>query len=320
MLLASIVTITVTSNFSYGQFTVQRAKLKHHFKAKHIRVFYDTEGEHAVEAEDNNGNKVPDRVEDIAKQIWAAHEVFVKAFDFPEPLESDRYKAATFIDANLLSRETIGMNGIAYDGLQNFKRSIDPPNTKTICLDIATDVDAKSNITPAHEYFHLIQYGATYFKTRWYLEGMARWSEHGLQRDGIGRIKYKGDWPQSKRDREVLFKLAYDAEFTFWNPLAKLDDRSGKIDPDSVSRVVHQLKYSNGKSVLKDFKLNGVEFMRDVLSKLGEADDLAYEKLNLKKWSEANQKSQKNSPFIYQAVMDVARKRGLKVGPFLAEP
>ena len=57
----------------------------------------------------------------------------------------------------------------------------------------------------------------------------------------------------------------------------------------------------------------GTEFMRDVLVELGKADDVAFNELGYKKWSEDNQKSIGNSPYIYQTVMEVARKHGLRV-------
>jgi len=38
-------------------------------------------------------------------------------------------------------------------------------------------LDPTNNSTPAHELFHLYQYGYALFKQRWYLEGMAKWME-----------------------------------------------------------------------------------------------------------------------------------------------
>ena len=186
---------------------------------------------------------------------------------------------------------------------------------RTLCFDISTSVNASSNHTPTHEYFHLIQNGATFFKTRWYTEGMARWSEHAISKDGLGEMRYeaKAIWPQTEANQAELFKMTYDSEFFIWNPLCKLDDRSGRFSRDDVSDVVQKLKYANGDRVLKDYKLNAPEFVRDVLAELGKMDDVAFEELGYEKWSEDNQKSTGNSPYIYQTIMDVAWAQGTKL-------
>jgi hypothetical protein len=56
--------------------------------------------------------------------------------------------------------------------------------------------------------------------------------------------------------------------------------------------------------------------MREVLLELAKADKMAYRELGYDRWSEANQNSKKNSPYIYAAVMDVVRRRmPTKLGP-----
>lgn len=305
-----------------SQFQSVRQSLPHHVALDSIRVFYATSGIHAVDATDANRNQIPDQVEDLAKQAWAARALFVETLKFPDPLKSERYRQARFIDIHLLSRKTLVANGRAYDGLQHFKRAIDSGGARSICFDVASSIRAPSNATPAHEMFHLIQNGATYFKTRWYTEGMARWSEHGLKKAGIGKNDrpIEEPWPQSEADRRSLFPKTYDSEFMFWNPLALLDDPQGSLPVTHIPNKLAELTYSNGERVLEDLQLNGWEFMREVLLELGRADDAAFRQLGYRSWTEENQKSQQNSPFIYEAVMDVARKRGHGVGPFSATP
>ncbi len=73
------------------------------------------------------------------------------------------------------------------------------------------------------------------------------------------------------------------------------------------------MKYSDGSNVLKDTHLKGALFMRDVLLELGKVDDLAYKELSYSKWSEANQKSIANSPYIYQAILNVSKAHKIEV-------
>ncbi len=64
------------------------------------------------------------------------------------------------------------------------------------------------------------------------------------------------------------------------------------------------MRYSDGQPVLRDMNLNGIKVMRDILEELGRMDDIAFEKLGYESWSEDNQRSDSNSRFAYEAVMD----------------
>ena len=57
---------------------------------------------------------------------------------------------------------------------------------------------------------------------------------------------------------------------------------------------------------------------RDVLLELGKLDDVAFKELGYADWSEDNQRSSKNNPYIYQAIMDVLRRHSPPVGRFKA--
>lgn len=149
-------------------------------QADHIRVSYHTEGLHAVDATDRNGNRIPDQVEDLLTQTRAARDLWVEVLGYPDPFKTKRFKTAKFLDIHIRNKSVLKTNGSAYDELQRFNRAGDPKGTLSICFNVASSVDPKSNLTPAHEYFHLIQFGTNFFKNRWYTEGLARWSEGAL--------------------------------------------------------------------------------------------------------------------------------------------
>lgn len=297
------------------------AKLIEHFEIGEVRVLYNKEGKDAVTPEDSNKNGVPDQVEDVAKQVFAARQLFCETLGFPDPLVSERYQGVKFIEVKIRDKAVINSgNGLAFDESQRSALPTDPKGTKAITLTIGNHVVPAKNVTPAHETFHLIQYGATYFKNKWFLEGMTRWSEHGLFKDGLGEVKYdpKGLWPQGHNERQTLFKMSYDAEFVLWNPIAKKDDRSGTIPSIKISQELKALKYTNGSPVLQDLNFVGSNVMRDILVELGTLDDVAFKELGYESWTEVNQTSEKNSPYIYQAVMDVLRRHKHQVGKFNA--
>ncbi len=300
----------------------EKSVLDKHFVFDHVRVFYSLSGPTAVRLADNDFSGVPDQVEDMAKQVWAAHRLFCGVLDFPDPLKSKRYENVTCIQVSIRNKsELADSNGKAYDSSQK-ARAIPEGSSKdyALVLSVANESNPILNGTPAHECFHLIQYGATYFKNGWFLEGMTRWSEHGLDKDGLGEVKYspQGPWPQERSNLQKLVEMKYDAEFALWNPLAKKSDTIGILPEKSLDRKLVELRYSDGSPVLKDRLLTGTRIMRDILVGLDEMDDVAFKQIGYKDWSEENQRSSKNDPYIYQAIMDVLRRSSPQVGKFKA--
>ena len=291
--------------------------LTEHYVLGPIRVFYIKEGKDAVPLDDVDRSGVPDRVEDIAKQVWAAHHLFCEVLKFPDPFKSDRYKGVTCIQVSL--RDLGGGNGLAFTASQRARQIPEgKPTDRAIVMAVNCKLDPMKNITPAHETFHLVQYGATYFKNSWFLEGMARWSEHALAREGLGQIKYspRGPWPQKLQHQKLLVKMKYDAEHVLWNPIARQTDRDSLLSDKLLGKELASLRYSDKTPVLRDRTLEGAEVMRDIVIELGKLDDVAFEDLKYESWSETNQRTEENNPYIYKAVMDVFRRRLPSVGPY----
>lgn len=295
----------------------EKPKLERHFVMEPIRVFYSTEGAAAVSPEDSNENGVPDRVEDIARQAWAAHDLFCGVLDFPDPLESERYPGVTCIQISVVPRERIkDRNGVAYRVAQR-ARSIPEgsPEDRAIVAAVALNVDPRKNLTPAHEVFHLIQYGATFFGNRWYLEGMARWSEQGLGKGGLKDAAIVPRFPQRDEDRDRLYRESYEAARLFWNPLVERVGGESTLPSGRIGERLAGLTYTDGSPVLADRDLSGAAFMRSVLLELGRADDRAFRELGYGEWKLDKQNSKRNDPHIYNAVMDVLRNFGSQTSP-----
>lgn len=301
-----LVILLVTSSLQ-AQLPAARASLKQMLVKGKVRFFYTTEGPHAVEATDANGNGVPDQVEDIATQTQAAWLLFIDGLGFPDPFQGERFRGVEFLDVHLIGKEVLKSNGVAYDEIQRFKRPGDPEGTRSLCFNVATSVKASTNLTPAHELFHLIQNGACFFKNPWYAEGTARWSEKALGTGGI-RPGLRGTWPPSDETLKKLDGMSYDAAAQFWEPLAMHGDPKGEIPPERVPAAVRTMTYVNGEPVLKDLKLHGWEIMRDILAELGAADAQAARERRLDHWSEAEQKSPANTPLIRETVEKVLRQ------------
>ena len=251
-------------------------------------------------------------MEDLATQTTAACKLFVDVLGFPDPFQTERYRGAAFLDIHLLAKKTLGSNGVTYDELQHFHRPQDPKDTTSLCFNVATSVHPAENLTPAHEFFHVIQNSVTHFKNGWCTEGTARWSERALGVGGIGPVRYQGPWPLAEKDQAALFTMRYEAAEQFWNPLALAIDPQGLVPEDRVAPELRELTYCNGAKVLKDFRLHGWKLVRDLLVELGRVEHVAYRDLGYADWSEANQNSPGNDRYIYEAVAEVSRRHGVR--------
>ncbi len=245
---------------------------------------------------DINSNGVPDIVEDIATQVNAAREVFA-TFNFPDPLQSERFKNVTSIEVDV---ETTGKGGNAFSGVR--KNSKHNPNERAIHIKVANTVNPHTSETPAHEYFHLIQYGATYFRNAWYLEGMARWSQDSVARTDYPDGKNVSSTLKDKSTEEKLFKNSYSAAEKLWYPLAvNMNDKA--TIPDSI---VGKYKYVDGSPVFKDNIIYGANVMRKVILTMKSKEEVAAEQFGgIKEWRKSGQRSEKNNPFIMESVREV---------------
>jgi hypothetical protein len=295
-----------------SQAAATNAPVQHMHQAGKIRLYYYTEGQHAVAALDTNTNGVPDQVEDVLTQTRAAWTLFVDVLGFPDPLKTERYRSASFLDIHFRHKDTLKANGVAYDELQRYNRRGDPKGTLSLCFNVATSVQAASNLTPAHEFFHVIQNSTTYFKNRWFTEGTARWSQSALGAGGLGTTRKLEAWPLTETNRVALFKMAYEASEHFWHPLCARDDAESVLPDSPTLKQLAALRYADGSPVLKDNQLTGWRLIRDVLAELDQADDVAFRQLGYARWSEENQRSPRNNPFILQAVADVVQRRGTR--------
>lgn len=286
-----------------------------HFVLEEIRIFYSESGPSAVRPEDSNGNGVPDQVENAARQVWAARELYCAALGFPDPFESERFGKVDCIQVSLHGKEKLGgRNGLAYR-LPQRAVSIPEgkPDDRALVISVSTGIDPVENVTPAHEFFHLIQYGATYLSNGWFLEGMDRWSETAWRdaeppNSALAPLRR---WPHSEEQLEKLFAMRYEAGAQFWNPIAiEAEKKERPRKPDLPSRLT-DLAYTDGTPVLRGELPPGIEAMREILAELAETDDRVAEELGYEEWTLARQGAPENAPYLYEAVSAVLRRRGL---------
>jgi len=286
--------------------------------AEEFRIFYTLDGEHALpRLQDLNANGVPDMVEDAARQLVAARRLYTEVLALVHPLQQPRYRLrAQAVAVNLL-RLPRASAGLAYD---EPRRDLRPGlGSEGLCV-LRIDLDtrwAPPSQTPAHELFHLYQYGYTMFKLRWFLEGMARWAESAL-----GSRRGRDDaLPDSPAALGALLASSYRAG-GFWNRLARLDDPDGVLQ---VPPPLQALRYSDGTPVLEDAHLHGGALMKAVLEALARADRRVSQREGWPPfgWKESDQKSRAHDADAWAAVREAVAARQIgtaEVARLLALP
>lgn len=271
-----------------------------------VYVIYDETGENSVvDKTDANSNGVPDVIEDIATQINAAREVFSGVFDFPDPLNCERFKNVTSIEVEIVSEETLKVKGKAYGAVR--KKSVHNPNERALHIKISNTINPHKSSTPTHEYFHLIQYSATYFRNKWFLEGMARWSE-----DAVLKIKNYPDGSdmgfklKSIVAEKRIFRGSYNMADFLWYPLAVNKRDKTKI-PDKLTK---KYKYVDGSPVFQDNIIYGANVMLKVLRVMKSKEELAAENFaDMKDWRKNGRGSEKNDKIILNCVREVYHEK-----------
>lgn len=205
-----------------------------------FRVWYATEGKNVLSNVEygEDKNTVPTVIEDLLLQLHSADRYFSQELGLTPPLLKQRYRQAEFIDVYLVAMEK--GNGLAFDEVRALKRSKEAESHScAIKIHINSALQPSRNITPAHELFHLYQYANTMFKTRWYLEGMARWTEQAFRGISVNEVKK----PIPGSCTEVLNE-SYGAE-RYWRDLAaKLGGDDIVLEPEYRS-----LHYADGSAV-----------------------------------------------------------------------
>ncbi len=283
-----------------------------------IRVFYTLMGEHAVvNTADINSNGIPDYVENVARQANAARRAY-NLLGFRDPLESARYRSASYIDINL--RNFPG-NGLAYDETVSFSAVPVRDGACSIMSDISVNLASFPGTwsVVAHEIFHLYQYGSTMFKRAWVNEGTANWAERVLR---VGALNNATGTPLPISMAEMqsqVFSSSLPVEF--WGRLAGFIDQT-----DGFMHLPFDLRgatYVDGSAIFKDDYLRAIAFISYIYQALDAEDDLVTNANSWLPylWAEADQTSATHDARILKVIQRAVRQTGItnsEIAAFLA--
>lgn len=242
----------------------------------------------------NNKDKIiKDRLPDILTQLQASRKLM---FDlgFMDPLQSERYKGQAASSILVIIDESLKQNGMAYDEVRKL------PDGRCVLIIRLRAIDAQKNLTPSHEYFHLIQYGYAMFKRSWYLEGMARWSQSLIKKEQ--KKNNYSSFPLNSDDKDSLFKESYTSS-AFWGFMARHCSSDSEF---STQTDFSMYRYQSGSSVLTESDFSGVPYIKKFLVNLAALSRQKSVLLDLSpyQWPETLQRSKDFDDAILETAMN----------------
>ncbi|MGG4605919.1 hypothetical protein ACLPHM_14095 [Paenalcaligenes sp. Me131] len=252
-------------------------QLSHSVVQDGFTVWYATQGEHALtKIEDLNSNGIPDRIDDLLLQLIAAKNFYSNVLHLVHPLQQARYDSAETIHIFVLSMKK--GNGLAFhEAVQLRPSRLEAPEPCGLRIYINNQLDASRNLTPAHELFHLYQYGYVMFKRSWYLEGMARLVETAFAGPNrLGRYMHSLD---ESVPCDAVMEESYSA-VRYWWGLANRHEKTRIVVPTSL----RSLRYSNGVPVFSGHEFMHGEIILKALEELEHLSEITSQRLGLPRY------------------------------------
>lgn len=268
----------------------------HEYQHGEFIIQYTLEGEHALQnPDDTTLSGIPDVVADLATQLDVMRDMLLK-LDFQLPLESPRYKSQDARSIVVRFQNLPRGNGIAYDEVHKTRAG------ECVLLISIGKHYRSGGLTPAHELFHLVQYGYTMFKRPWFHEATARWAETILGKTSVAARPI----PDNEADRKAFWAQSYSAVSVWYGLIKRCNQNHIRVAvPDHLSA----LRYRNGHPVILDEDIPGHEFIRQVLEQLGRLSDLITQKEGLRphRWSEKVQRDPRYDAEMWSLVLQAGR-------------
>lgn len=244
-----------------------QAQLPHSVTRGDFKVWYATQGEHALaRQEDTDGNGVPDRVDDLLTQLEAANRFYSEVLALTPPLAQPRYARAEVINVYVLAMQR--GNGLAFhEVVQERPARRAAAGPCGLRMYVNRSLSPSHNLTPAHELFHLYQYGYAMFKRAWYLEGMARLAETAFA--GPARLQRHVAGATGQPRCEDVWQESYSAVRFWWGLGA--DDGSDDVP---IPAELRALRYHDGSAVFGVERFQRGSIVKPVLEQLRQRSEV----------------------------------------------
>ncbi|ARI07856.1 MULTISPECIES: hypothetical protein [Klebsiella] len=275
---------------------------EHRLEKTHVvddfHIYYSLQGKDALRyPQDSTGDGVPDVIKDIGRQLQAAQYLYTSRLGLRSPLRQKIYAQARQINLYLLALPK--GHGLAFDRVAAETMSDGTALPCGLKIVLNAGLQPARNVTPAHELFHLYQYGYAVFKQRWYLEGMARWMENAF------RAPEKRVSPLAEPSGcESNFSRGYGAA-NFWAGYAQQYFAPTKLPEKALT-----YRYADGSPVFKTLVLPGGAMLAPFFQQLAltsEGISRAMKRAN-DRWSEQQQRDGQFNSLICQALANAAQR------------
>jgi hypothetical protein len=253
-----------------------------------FRIYYTLEGENAFPLD----VPLPQRKEravamlgSLAAQIGQANRFYHEQLGLAPPLGGARYRDVRSIDVHIIKLE--GKKGSTGDEpiIYRYRHFEGASPALTISL---TNQWTPPSLTPNHEVFHAYQYSYTFFKTPWFLEGMARSMEKAFKKGEEVRTE---PLPRDYGQLQQVMARSYGAD-VFWNRLMALCDvQCSGSTPAGAWKIGNYVPHG---------RLCGGGLVRAVLEQYRTLDKGAtrLRGIDSNDWPEEEQRSERNNPFL----------------------
>ncbi|CAG0973178.1 hypothetical protein RHDC4_01405 [Rhodocyclaceae bacterium] len=217
----------------------------------------------------------------LGEQLERGHRFYAEVLGLTPPPANPRYRSLLAVDVHVLAME--GKKGSTGDEPIVYRYRHFPDRGPAITISISSRW-APGNLTPEHEVFHAYQYGYSFFKNPWFLEGMANALEAAFRPRRDSGEPLPQDGPALQR----LLGRSYGAG-AFWYRLMGLCDPGCAWSAEDGGA-------SRGRC--------GVRFVRPFLEALQAADRAAAQARGIDPagWPESEQRSERNNPWLLDSL------------------
>ncbi|MDO8934108.1 MAG: hypothetical protein Q7U97_17080 [Rhodocyclaceae bacterium] len=249
-----------------------------------FRIHYTTTGSDAIPG----GAHADTLTLRLGEQLERADRFYSGVMGLTSPLANARYRDLRAVDVHVMTLE--GKKGSTGDAAVVYRYRHFADAVPALSMSIANRW-TPGNLTPEHEVFHAYQYGYTFFKNAWFLEGMANAMETAFR----DRAPGSEPLPQDAFALRRLLDQSYAAG-AFWQRLMRLCDPTCRPSTQT-DRPTPQIC--------------GAGFAKRLLEELQTADKAAAHARGIDPldWPEAEQRSPRNNPWLQEGLARAMEQR-----------
>lgn len=289
-LLCAIVLTLFFQAAAYADGRELREALDRRYVSDLFRIYYTSAGANAFVGRMAGAATSDELARRLGKQLDHGYRYYSGVVGLTPPFANPRYGNVHAIDVHVV--DLGGKNGSAGDTPFVYRYRYFDDSVPALTISISSHWKP-GNLTPEHEVFHIFQYGYTFFKNGWFLEGQARSIGSAFDGQGFQSTPLPRDAIEL---RQLLTRTANAAPF--WNRLMLLCDNACPVT-------------WSGESYHPVERICGSQFLKSSLEEFQKIDkEAAHARgINPHDWPEREQRSEANNFWLLQGVLRTMEKQ-----------